>query len=119
MTKILTFGLPNGKSCSVAKYAAAWATLKTLAPTALCPGFEHFPEPASRILAAMRSGMHDRINRHIPGFGKGRKWSSDWYWPMYRAARDLNAPRLIVRWVPAELMRRPSIKARIESYREY
>jgi hypothetical protein len=30
------------------------------------------------ILGEFRDGVHDRINRHAPGFGAGRKWDSEW-----------------------------------------
>jgi hypothetical protein len=46
--------------------------------------------------------MHDRINRHIPGFGIGRKWDQDWQRQTCHAANLLNMPRVIIDWLPPE-----------------
>jgi hypothetical protein len=53
----------------------AWKTLAALPAndSRLWPGFFDWPEPASRILAAMRAGMHDRINQAIPACQRGRR----------------------------------------------
>jgi len=32
----------------------------------------------------------------------GRKWSHDWWWQALRTAREVNTPRLVVRWIPFE-----------------
>ena len=98
--------LPNGKLVSVACYVASWRTLKGLAPHVDVRGFDHFPEPAGRVLSSLRAGMHDRINRHVPGYGVGRKWSGDWFWSVYRTARDLNGTRVRLSWVPVEFKSR-------------
>lgn len=52
------------------------------------------------------AGVHDRINRHAPGYGKGRKWSQEWQADTMRAARDLNTPRLVIRRLPRDLRAR-------------
>lgn len=83
--------LPNGRRCGVGRYARAWVALLAMAPESLCPGFDHFPEPAREILAAMHGGLADRINRHLPWYGRGRKWKSDYQialWRDSRAVRD-------------------------------
>ena len=54
----------------------------------------------------LRRGMHDQINQHIPGYGRGRKWRSGWFWQAWRLSRDVNTPRLIVRWAPLEFRAR-------------
>jgi hypothetical protein len=66
------------------------------------------PWPASRevILKEFSEGVHDRINRHIPGYGVGRKWSSDWQREAQHAANWLNHPRLIIDWLPTWLKER-------------
>jgi len=69
-------------------------------------GFGHFAQPASEILTALRDGMHDRINRHIPKYGEGRKWDHDWQRAAMQCANFVNTPRLIVRWVPQDLKAR-------------
>jgi hypothetical protein len=65
-------------------------------------------DPASReeILREYSFGVHDRINRHIPWFGRGRKWDEDWQRAMLQAAQTVNRPRLIIDWLPQDLVRR-------------
>jgi hypothetical protein len=100
--------LPNGKRCGLGVYVAAWRTILSLAPDTMLPGFDHFPSAARDVLRDLRNGMHDRINRHVPGFGKGRKWDQDWQRGAIQCAHAVNTPRLIVRWVPADLRARLS-----------
>jgi hypothetical protein len=90
--------LPNGNRCGVATYVAAWHTLKTIAPDEHVKGFHWWPEKASRILRELRYGMHDRINRHDPAYGRGRKWFDDYQTHQSRDARRVNeyAARRIV-----------------------
>jgi hypothetical protein len=97
--------LPNGNRCGLGVYAKAWRQLITLAatkPRAQVDGFGHFSEGAAEILRALRYGMHDRINRHVPGFERGRKWDDQWQRDTARAARDLNS-RVCIHWLPAHL----------------
>jgi Uri superfamily endonuclease len=77
--------LPNGKSCGLGKYVSAWRKLRTIDPD---------------------TSMHDRINRHLSGYGKGRKWHHDWQRAAIQTAYAVNTPRLIVRWVPWDLRHR-------------
>ena len=98
--------LPNGKRCGLGVYVSAWRKLKALPSDAQISGFDHFPDDAGRILRQVRFGMHDRINRHIPGFGRGRKWHQDWQRHALQCAIAVNTPRLIVRWVPSDLRKR-------------
>jgi len=98
--------LPNGRHCRLGVYLRAWRTLKTLPTAALVDGFTHGPVPPALVLAELQRGIHDRINRHVPGFGKGRKW--DWVWQSetLRAAIKLNTPRLAIHWLPVWLRAR-------------
>lgn len=96
-SQIYTIGLPNGRSCRLPTYVAAWKRLRTMKPDASVDGFGHFDQRADEILRELRRGMHDRINRHIAGYGVGRKWASDWWWPTWRLSRDVNTRRLVVR----------------------
>jgi hypothetical protein len=106
-----TIRLPNGRQCALRTYVHAWRKLKSMSPTAQVGGFDHFPEDASRILREIRLGLHDRINRHVPDYGKGRKWHHDWQRAAIQAAIAVNTPRLVVRWVPIDLM--PRLKHRL------
>lgn len=101
-----TIRLPNGKRCTVSRYVTAWRTIKTLAPDTSLPGFDHFPAPAASILDAMRYGLHDRINKHDPAYGHGRKWANDWQRHTLQAAHALNTPRLVIDWLPIEFKER-------------
>lgn len=69
MSAVRVIHLPNGRSCTVGTYVRAWKALQVAeakGSKALFPGFFDWPEPAPVILSAMRAGMHDRINQHIP-----------------------------------------------------
>jgi len=98
--------LPNGACVTVAEYCRSWRTLKTLAPDVGVKGWDHFATDAGAILRALRSGMHDRINRRLSWSQDTRKWSPIWQADMARAARDLNHPRLRIHWLPSDLRAR-------------
>ena len=89
-------------------YVKAWREVKA-APagtefrSSLC-GWA--PETRETILSQFQDGLAGRINRHIPGFGVGRKWASEWQHETRYAARQLNCPRLVIRWLPAWLKKR-------------
>lgn len=95
--------LPNGKPCGLDVYVRAWRTLKTLPADAKVKGFGHFAEDASYILRELRYAVHDRINRHIRSYGRGRKWDQNWQRDAIQTAHAVNTPRLVVRWVPPDL----------------
>lgn len=61
-----TIRVPNGRSVSLAAYVNAWRQVRTSPPDKTFTGWDHFPVEAATILAAMRCGIHDRINRHWP-----------------------------------------------------
>ena len=104
MARYVTLG--DGRKISLGRYVAAWKACKTLSPdTAIGRGVSGTGETASEALRRLHAGMHDRINRHIPGYGIGRKWSDDWFWPTWRASRDLNS-RVVIRWLPSDLKSR-------------
>lgn len=91
--------LPNQRQCRVGQYAAAWRTLLKAKPEASFPGFGFHAETAASILSAMRGGLSERINRHIPGYGIGRNWSNDRFYALWRDSRrvrDIVSRRLRV-----------------------
>lgn len=104
--------LPNGRAVTLDAYAKAWKKLRTLNPDTLVSGWSHFPERAGDILRAMSAGLDDRINRHIPGFGIGRKWSEDWQRECVYTAALLRNPRLAIDWLPMDLKKRLSHRLR-------
>lgn len=97
---------PNGRPVAIGEYVRCWRILKTAHPDALAGNWQHFPASASEILSDIRWGLHDRINRHLPWFNCGRKWSWQWQTETMRAAIALNTPRLAIHWLPAWLMPR-------------
>lgn len=109
--------LPNGRSVTLGEYARSWRELKTLPPESSIRGWDHFPATVSGVLAAIRFGVHDRINRHVPGYGDGRKWDIDWQAQARRCGYAVNTPRLIVRksQVPIELRARLAHRIHQES----
>jgi hypothetical protein len=88
VTRFIT--LPNGKACPLPVYCAAWVTLKTLDPNAEIGSWEWYPVKARDILRELRAGLHDRINRHDPRHGRGRKWSVEYQVDQMRDARRVN-----------------------------
>ncbi len=106
--------LCDGRRIGLGAYVKAWrACLGLPGNTHIGKGVDGWGQTASEALSDLRRGMDDRINRHIPGYGKGRKWDSDWFWSAWRAARDVNTPRLVVRYVPMEF--RARLAHRIET----
>lgn len=98
--------LPSGHSVTLGEYVRSWKALQTLAPDRLVERWSHFATPAGEILRAISFGVHDRINRRLPWYGQGRKWDSQWQLETYRAAQQLNHPRLVIRWLPVWLKAR-------------
>jgi hypothetical protein len=103
MIRLIT--LPNGRRVTLGTYVTAWRAILAK-PEGLFPGFGHSPERGRHILAEIRKGLHDRINRHLPYYHKGRKWEGEWYWLTAQVARQLNTPRLRIYWLPPHLKRR-------------
>lgn len=97
--------LPNGKAVTLSAYARVWRMLRECDPAREFAGWDYFSERADSILRDIRAGLADRINRHIPGFGAGRKWDSGWQGWASRTAREVNTPHLRVyaTGIPAEL----------------
>ena len=98
--------LGDGTHVTLAAYSAAWR-----ACTAAAPGTEfrrglcgYGSRTREEILGEFRDGVHDRINRHAPGFGA------------YRTAREVNTPRLAVRWVPRDFEAR--LRHRVRRYED-
>lgn len=107
--------LADGRKIGLGKYVQAWKVCKTLPGNAwIGKGIDGWGQTAAEALVSLRAGMDDRINRNIPGYGVGRKWDPDYYFSMVRAAGDLNTPRLLIRWLPADLMKVPKFKERVE-----
>jgi len=105
--------LPNGNRCGLPTYCKAWRTLKEAKPDEQIKGWDHFATEASEILHDIRFGIHDRINRHVPEYGHGRKWDSDWQRAMIQASDRLNTPRLIIDWLPEDLKERFAARLRV------
>jgi len=111
MVRIIT--LPNGKQVTLGRYVQAWKKLLEIDPDTEIAGWGFEAQPASSILREMRRGLDDRINRHDRTRPqKWRKLQSSWYWEIFRAADQLNDPRLIIGWLPTELKTRFSHRLR-------
>jgi hypothetical protein len=108
--------LPGGKHVSLSSYAQAWKTALAAPPEATFKtGFNWYPESREDILREFRRGLHDRINRRIDGFpgtlqpvskATSRKLTYEWQLETYRAAQQLNRPRLFIHWLPPWLKTR-------------
>ena len=107
--------LGDGRKIGLGAYVKAWKACLGLPGNAyIGRGVDGWGQTAGEALRDLRAGLQDRINRKIPGYGVGRKWSSDWYWPTWRAAQELNNPRLLIRYLPPELMKIPRFRDRVE-----
>jgi hypothetical protein len=97
---------PDGKAVFADDYARVWRKLKASDPAAQVKNWDHFPCDVAKVLRDMSDGLHDRINKQIPGYGQGRKWSDDWQREMLQASHRINNPRLILDWLPADIRNR-------------
>jgi hypothetical protein len=104
MVRVIT--LPGGNKCRLGAYVAAWRTIKTLPAETIIPRWNWHQNDAASVLRSLRAGIHDRINKHVLGYGCGRKWDQNWQVEAGRAARAVNTPRLVVGWVPVEFRAR-------------
>jgi hypothetical protein len=106
--------LPNGRSCSLRRYCAGWRKLKTLSPDTRIGNWDDFPVEAAEILRDLHSGMHDRINRHVPGYGRGRKWDERYQTDLRRDVRRVTdyASRRLVH--PANRLATPELQRRFQ-----
>ena len=94
-----SINLGNGCCVSLGGYVRAWKQAKTLPPETgvkIVPG-QWWPGTVADVLRELNYGLHDRINRHDPGYGCGRKWASDWWRSARHTANAVNMPRVIVR----------------------
>jgi hypothetical protein len=108
--------LPGRRHVSLSSYVKAWTTALAAPPEATFQtGFNWYPETREEILREFRRGLHDRINRRIDGFpgtlqpasaSKYRKLTYEWQIETYRAAQQLNRPRLVIHWLPPWLKSR-------------
>jgi hypothetical protein len=104
-----------GRQIGLGTYVKAWKTcLELPAGAFIGKGVSGWGQTAAEALQDLRKGMDDRINRNIPGYGIGRKWDPDWYFLIWRASRDLNQPRLLIRYLPPDLMKIPRFLERVE-----
>lgn len=109
--------LGDGRAVPLVAYVAAWRAMLAASEDCRFRGSPKDPRgwkgsyTRAEVLREFRDGLHDRINRHIPNHGKGRKWSYDWFMAAWRLSRDVNTPRLIVRYCPAEF--RPRLEHRL------
>lgn len=97
--------LGDGRRVTLGAYVRAWKAALAAPATAW---FRTTPcswagGDRAQVLREFRDGLDARINRHIPEYGRGRKWNAGWQIETLRAARALNHPRLAIHWLPAWL----------------
>ena len=115
--------LPGGRRVSLSTYVQAWKrTLSAPPETTFQSAFNWYPETREEILREFRRGLHDRINRRIHNFPgslrprlttPARKLTYEWQIETYRAAQQLNQPRLIIDWLPPWLKSRYRHRLRV------
>ncbi len=91
--------LGTGRQVSLSAYVAAWRRVKAMKPDAVIRnGIQWFDQSAAEVLRQFRDGMHDRINRHLPGYGRGRRWAREYQVSLLRdctAIRDYRQRRIV------------------------
>lgn len=104
--------LASGRRMPLGLYVSAWKRCKAIVAAGNgatwmreTPGSE-YGGTVTDALRELRSGLADRVNRHTPGYGRGRKWSADWQRNALQTAHAANTPRLIIRWVPVDFRER-------------
>lgn len=110
-----TIYMGNGTTVSLASYIEGWKKALALDQAVMVkagPG-AWWPQSVAQVLEKLRRGMHERINRHVAGYGKGRKWSHEWQAGARQLTDLVNYPHMIVRpgSVPPEF--RDRLKDRI------
>jgi hypothetical protein len=101
--------LGDGRRVPLGVYVAAWKIVKAAEPGQMFNRslLERWPASAAEILGHYRDGLHDRINKHLPGYGVGRKWSSHYQGELVKARAQLQrSPHSRINWFPAELRSR-------------
>jgi hypothetical protein len=98
--------IPSGQRVTIGEYVKVWKAVSAMPAHVHVNGWGQFSTSAGSIQTDMMDGLMARINRHIPGYGKGRKWSSEWFWEIKRSADLLNCPRQRVYWLPKDLQAR-------------
>jgi hypothetical protein len=86
--------LPNGRPCGLGVYVRAWKTLKALPTDAPIRGFSEWSDTAGEIVRELLRGLQDRINRHDPSYGRGRKWDHNYQSALLRDSRAIAAYRI-------------------------
>lgn len=102
--------LPSGKRVTLGSYVRGWKRLKTMPWDTHIPDWDWHYTTAREVLGALRESIDERINRHIPNYGVGRKWDPNWYSYVWRTARLVNQ-RCIIDCAPPEIL--PRIQHRL------
>jgi hypothetical protein len=96
--------IPSGRVVTIGQWVHAFKTLKTADPKATVPNWSWCHNDAAHVLREMRHSLDDMIERHDRTRpAHWRKLDPDWQRMMQRTAREVNTPRLVVRWLPLEL----------------
>lgn len=107
-SKVQVVFVVRGREVDVRDYAKMWRRVQQAPPGVTFKESLRGWWPISReeLLEQFRDGMHDRISRNMPHYGKGRKWDADWQNATWRASREINFPHLILSWLPSWLKER-------------
>jgi hypothetical protein len=103
----------TGRKVGLGTYVKAWKTAKGMdqgAPVRGTPSDPTGGGTAGDVVREMRDGMQDRINRHDPQYGKGRKW--EWRWQA--AARRLQDTMARKSEIPAGEAHPVDLRRRVE-----
>jgi len=94
--------LPSGRQVRLGEYVRSWQALLAMSPETRVDRWNDWSASARDILRDLRDGIHDRINRHIEWYGRGRRWAPNWQRQTRHLANAINTPRLIIDWIPID-----------------
>ena len=112
--------LPSGRDVTLAEYCRSWRALQVVPADAPIDRWSWAHNSAGHILREIRHGIHERINRHVTGYGIGRKWERAWQDECLRLAGSVNS-RVRVYWPNHPIVSRQyadRLRHRISHYHE-
>lgn len=118
--------IAGGRKVSLGSYVMAWRKAKALkkegkgnmeiAATPCC----EYGGTVDGMLRQISQGVHARINRHIAGYGIGRKWKDDWQWGIERFRRAVESRQALrLRDCPVDIQHRFNFDGDGDYIRQY
>lgn len=96
--------IQGNRRVSLRSYLATVRAAKLMPGSMFKASLRHWaPSSGATIVREFREALHEKLSRMDPAYGVGRKWGEEWQVETLRAARMLNAPRVVIHWLPSWL----------------